>query len=386
MICLSLFDGMSCGRIAFDRAGIPIKKYYASEIDKYAQIVSAANYPDIIRLGDIEKWREWNIENPDIIIGGSPCQGFSFVGKQLNFEDERSKLFFVFVEILKHYKPKYFLLENVVMKKEYNDVISSMLGEIYPECITQKELFRHGRLEPIQINSALVSAQNRERLYWTNIPNATHPKDKGIFLKDIIETGEVEKGISEKSLKYIINKKGSPDKNLERKSKCFTAGAHSCGTHSDMDLIPVCLSGVEKDNLILIGHAKNIKGHDYNKRVYSAEGKSPSLCGATGGNLEPKIAMKQLQHEYNRGSEKICGKAPPITSSAYEQNNFIGDMVTWRKLTPMECERLQTVPDNFTNHVSNSQRYKMLGNGWTVDVIAHIFSFISAPDKLHPCQ
>ena len=132
MRVLSCFDGMSCGQIALNRAGIPIEKYYASEIDKYAITVTQANYPDTIQLGSITEWRTWNIEKPDIIIGGSPCQGFSFAGKQLNFEDERSKLFFTFVDILKHYKPEYFLLENVIMKKEYNDVISGILGELYP--------------------------------------------------------------------------------------------------------------------------------------------------------------------------------------------------------------------------------------------------------------
>ena len=196
MRVLSCFDGMSCGQIALNRAGIPIEKYYASEIDKYAITVTQANYPDTIQLGSITEWRTWNIEKPDIIIGGSPCQGFSFAGKQLNFEDERSKLFFTFVDILKHYKPEYFLLENVIMKKEYNDVISGILGELYPECVVQGELFRTGRLEPVQINSALVSAQNRNRLYWTNIQGIEQPEDKGILLKDIIENGEVDRNKS----------------------------------------------------------------------------------------------------------------------------------------------------------------------------------------------
>jgi site-specific DNA-cytosine methylase len=328
MIALSCFDGMSCGRIAFERAEINIKKYYASEIDKYAQIVSEKNYPDIIRLGDITKWREWNIENPDIIIGGSPCQGFSFAGKQLNFNDERSKLFFTFVDILKHYKPKYFLLENVVMKKEYNDVISSILGDIYPECITQGELFRIGRLEPIQINSALVSAQNRNRLYWTNIPGVTQPKDKGILLKDIIEnggniTGGAFRGINPEN--PSDRKTGSP---TEQRLEINETGKSNA------------LKSVSKDSLCVeIGKA-DINGNDSIKRVYSVDAKCPTLTAICGGNQEPKIS----------------------------ENN-----ITWRKLTPIECERLQTVPDNYTNHVSNSQRYKMLGNGWTIDVISHIF-------------
>jgi len=372
IVVLSLFDGMSCGRIALDRAGIKVKKYYASEIDKYAQIVSAANYPNIIRLGDITKWREWKIEKPDLIIGGSPCQGFSFAGKGLNFDDPRSKLFFTFVDILKRYKPKYFLLENVKMKKEYQKVISDCLG-----------------VEPIEINSALVSAQNRKRLYWTNIPGVTQPKDKGILLKDIID-GQA-----------FLNDNGKVKKQSE-KSNCIDANYHK-----------------RKDNhaqrtLILAGHAEEIKGHDYNKRVYSPEGKAPTLAAA--GNLGPKITVetpgrsahsrarinkniKSLHEKGNcigthagnptqRGTTCILikeefykkrnvpriydKKAPTLRKDRYGLEKTT-DGLTWRKLTPLECERLQTVPDNFTAHVSNTQRYKMLGNGWTVDVIAHIF-------------
>jgi len=296
IVVLSLFDGMSCGMIALERAGIIVKKYYASEIDKYAQIVSEKNYPDIIRLGDITKWREWKIEKPDIIIGGSPCQGFSFAGKQLNFEDERSKLFFVFVDILKHYKPKYFLLENVRMKKEYQKVISDCLG-----------------VEPIEINSALVSAQNRRRLYWTNIKNVTQPDDKGILLKDVV--GE----------RAFLNDRG---------------------------------------------------------KVKKQEGKSPSLAAASGGNLEPKVACAVIgttgrgKYESKNRVYSTAAKSPTVLAhktGGWDDVKISENNLTWRKLTPVECERLQTVPDNYTSHVSNTQRYKMLGNGWTVDVIAHIF-------------
>ena len=364
MNVLSLFDGMSCGRIAIDRSGIKINKYYASEIDKYAQIVSDANYPDIIRLGDITKWREWDIEQPDIVMGGSPCQGFSFAGKQLNFEDERSKLFFTFVDILKHYKPKYFLLENVIMSKESSDIISRILGELYPECVNQTELFSTGRLEPIEINSALLSAQNRRRLYWTNIKGIEQPKDKGILLKDILENAETEKDKS-----YCIDanyfKGGSLenyiDKSRRQMVKCGAfRGRNPENPKSRESGLPTeqmlelredektnCLTSVQKDNVIVttckqIGTA-DIKGDDQIKRVYSPDGRSPCLSTCQGGNREPKISDNEI---------------------------------TWRKLTPIECERLQTIPDNFSNHVSNSQRYKMLGNGWTVDVIAHILSYI----------
>ena len=398
MICLSCFDGMSCGQIAFERAGISIEKYYASEIDKYAIQVTMANYPDTIQLGSITEWQSWNIETPDIIIGGSPCQGFSFAGKQLNFEDERSKLFFTFVDILKHYKPKYFLLENVIMKAEYNDVISGILGEIYPECVHQTELFRTGRLEPIEINSALVSAQNRRRLYWTNIPGITQPKDKGILLKDIIENDSVDR---EKSFPITATYSfAGNEKDYTEKSKrqlVITGGAfrgRNPGNTSDITPgIPAeqrleinqtgksnALTSVSKDSLCIeIGKA-DLKGTDSIKRVYSVEGKSPCLNTCQGGHYEPKIAIKDSI--YNNRAERIYNEKSPTLRSERFGLDATTDNITWRKLTPLECCRLQTVPDNYfkdengNNIISNSQQYKCLGNGWTVDVIAHIFSFI----------
>jgi DNA (cytosine-5)-methyltransferase 3A len=169
MNVLSLFDGMSCGQIALNRSGIKYNNYFASEVDKHAIKVTQANYPDTIQLGCVKNVNPENLPKIDLLIGGSPCQGFSFAGKQLNFEDERSKLFFEYVRLLKEIKPNYFLLENVKMKKEYQDVISSYLG-----------------VEPIFIDSSLVSAQSRKRLYWTNIPNVVQPDDKGICLSDIL--------------------------------------------------------------------------------------------------------------------------------------------------------------------------------------------------------
>jgi len=414
---------MSCGQIAFERAGVKVKKYYASEIDKYAIQVTMKNYPDTVQLGSITEWKNWNIEKPDIIIGGSPCQGFSFAGKQLNFNDERSKLFFTFVDIVKYYNPKYFLLENVKMKKEYQKVISDCMG-----------------VEPIEINSALVSAQNRKRLYWTNIPNVTQPKDKGILLKDIIETGKADlskancllstyykassndNGIkrykenhmhdmiieskngkpiiipentetpfmltetrSEKgkeSRRKIRQETGKDSTKRDKDSKIYKpndSGKANCILTSNADELSTVFIG--KDSLcVQIGKA-NVKGHDYNKRVYSQEGKSPSLAAASGGNLEPKIAIRQSEKCENRriaNRKELNEKGNCLQASVYkgEAANgcaIINDAITWRKLTPLECEKLQTVPDNYTEGVSNSQRYKMLGNGWTVDVIAHIF-------------
>ena len=180
---LSLFDGMSCTQIALKNLDIKVDKYYSSEIDKYAMIVTQKNFPDTVQLGDIKDIKGSDFPDIDLIVGGSPCQGFSFAGKQLAFDDPRSALFFEFLRVLKEVKPKYFLLENVRMKQEFQDVISDQLSSVYPEC-SNGCLFG---IEPILINSALVSAQNRNRLYWTNIPNVKLPDDKGIVLEDIID-------------------------------------------------------------------------------------------------------------------------------------------------------------------------------------------------------
>lgn len=304
MNVLSLFDGISCARVALERAGFQVDNYFASEIDKYAIKVSQANYPDNCHVGDVRDLKGKQFPKIDLLIGGSPCQGFSFAGKGLNFEDPRSKLFFEFVRLLNEVKPEYFLLENVKMKKEYQDVISDYLG-----------------VQPFFINSALVSAQNRQRLYWTNIPNLTLPEDKGILLKDIIIDGEVDRDKS-----YAIDAnyyKGGSLKNYREKKRRQLVMHQS-----------------EKRLLVRVGTIPYIGGHEYNRRVYSIEGKSPTLAGNGGGHQEPKIAMN-------------------------DEN--------WRKLTPLECELLQTLPPGFTDKgISNTQRYKMLGNAFTVDVIAHI--------------
>lgn len=224
---LSLFDGISCGQVALERAGIQVDKYYASEIDKYAIQVTQKNYHNTIQLGNINDWEKWNIDwsSIDLVMGGSPCQGFSNAGKGLNFDDPRSKLFFVFVDILNHIKklnPNVkFLLENVKMKKEWQNLISEFMG-----------------VEPITISSALVSAQNRERLYWTNIPNVEQPHDKNIKLDDVIMSKHqviklvpfVEKKISLIKDKYgYIPKRFNPYNlsEITDKSPCLTAQGNS---------------------------------------------------------------------------------------------------------------------------------------------------------------
>jgi predicted phage terminase large subunit-like protein len=258
MNVLSLFDGMSCGQIALKKAGITVDNYYASEIDKYAIQIAKKNFPDMIHIGDVTKVIGSELPKIDLLIGGSPCQGFSFAGKQLNFDDPRSALFFEFVRLLKECKPKYFLLENVRMKQEFQDVISEHLG-----------------VQPIKINSSLVSAQNRVRLYWTNIPNVVQPDDKEIVLKDILETGIVDRD----------------------KSFCIDANYFKGGnlkSYFEKHRRQLVFS---KDGLCHVGDA-DLKGNDSIKRVYHPDGKSPTLTTMGGGHREPKILCGAWRGRY----------------------------------------------------------------------------------------
>jgi len=430
MNVLSLFDGMSCGRIALDRLNIKVDNYYSSEIDKYAMKVSEANYPDIIQVGDITALDLSTLPKIDLIMGGSPCQGFSFAGKQLAFDDPRSALFFEFVRCVKELNPKYFLLENVRMKKEYLDVISEQMG-----------------VEPICINSALVSAQNRVRYYWTNIPGIEQPEQRGIVLRDILETNEsdVLDNIQEKShvikAQYYKNSKanfkanngfratGIPQKPIQSengKSPTLTAGNKEqyIETHDTPKKIHDIPRDILKDNerqrrvyaedgkspsLLArsdspkimketydtpkqVGVAVDIKGHDQIKRVYSEDGKSSTLTTCGGGHREPKVITggalraRSVNAEGKNVAWKETKPKQMLELRKDDKSNAISSVtkdivvveqeVYWRKLTPVECERLQTAPDNYTNHVSNTQRYKMLGNGWTIEVIAHILKKI----------
>jgi len=331
MKVLSLFDGISCGQVSFERAGIHIDSYYASEINKYAISITQKNYPKTIQIGDVTTVN--GLKDIDILIGGSPCQGFSFAGKQLNFIDPRSRLFFDYVRVLEEVKPKYFLFENVKMKKEYKDIITKHLG-----------------VEPIEINSALVSAQNRKRLYWSNIQGITQPKDKGILLQDIIHENTDYADWRELS-RYIV----PFDKTLQILDKEVQRGK--------------------------IGYfGKDSRAN----RVYYIHGKAVTLCGEAGGEagggaakmgqylfgcITPDRANKrQNGQRFNEGKKFYA-------LTAQDQHGVLIEGYI-RKLTPIECERLQTLPDNYTEGVSTTQRYKMLGNGWTVDVIAHILKML----------
>ena len=279
---MSLFDGISCGKVALDRAGIKVKNYYASEIDEYAMQVSKNNHPDIIQLGDVNAWRNWNIDwsQIDLLIGGSPCQGFSFAGKLLNFNDERSKLFFVYVDILNHIKsvnPNVkFLLENVKMKADYQNVISGYLG-----------------VEPMRINSALVSAARRDRLYWVNF-DVDMPEDRGITFDDI-----------------------------------------------------------------------NGNTTDWLSNIYI-----------------DKVSKWKAQQDPLKNVTYIGTKAklPCLTARGYNQSHsgmiLISDGTRYRYLTNNEAELAMTLPIDYTKGISDRERARCLGNGWTAEVIVHILKHL----------
>ena len=319
---LSLFDGMSCGQIALNQLGFKVDNYFASEIDKDAMKIAKKNFPNTHHIGDVTKVYGSDLPKIDLLIGGSPCQGFSFAGKQLNFNDPRSALFFEFVRLLKETNPKYFLLENVRMKKESEDVISEYLA-----------------VKPITINSSLVSAQNRVRLYWTNIPNVVLPEDKGILLKDIFETNTSEKiytepyyKINDKQLSYLGYVGNAPKQatkvfSVEGKSVCLTALGGGQGGKTGLYEIP--------------------KGGAIRGR-YSND-----------GSIQQQLEIRK--------DDKTN------TLTTVPKDNVIVSGNSCRKLTVTECEKLQTVPVGYTEGVSNTSRYKMLGNGWTVEVIKHIF-------------
>lgn len=304
---LSLFDGISCGRLALERAGIPVKRYVAYEIDKYALQVSNHNWKDIEQRGSVVDADFTEFEGFDLVIGGSPCQGFSFAGKQLNFEDERSKLFFEFVRAIKEVKPKYFLLENTPMKKEYENIITEYMG-----------------VKPILINSELLSAQSRKRLYWTNILNIQQPEDKNILLEDIVEEDALV----------------------------------------DRDKAHAIIASIGRTT-----HREYFKKHQ-GQIVYSAI----MLSNIYGGFKEKKPRV-HLQKSVTIRAGQGGGHIPSLVIEGKAKDFLLDDFKKCiRKVTPLECERLQTLPDGYTDvGISNTQRYKCIGNGWTVDVIAHIF-------------
>ena len=475
-VAVSLFDGMSCLQLALNKIGKIPTKYFASEVDKYAMQVTMANFPNTMQIGDVRNVKGSDIGFVHLLAGGSPCQSFSFAGKRKgmstkdnieiltldhylelksqNFEFEgQSYLFWEYMRILEELRvinPNIkFLLENVVMGEKWQKILTRAIG-----------------INPIQINSALVCAQNRNRLYWTNIASVPvgffgdlvcsipQPKDKGILLKDILETNVADKYFISSAMINRISRSNNGEKCFanNEKSMCLAAGYYKqgrdnqlitvhntmprssktgkCGTgplsrndgktycldtgntnaieiqcvamrgrnpdnpKSRVSGLPTeqqleprfdgktnCLTSVQKDNLVMqINPSKESGGKQpyQQNRVYDVDGISPALCAHKSDLI---ISGTLRTHNDGKGfREVVSGKGATIPARAREDGsgqNIVSVAGNIRRLTPTECERLQTVPDNYTNHVSDTQRYKMLGNGWTIDVIAHILSYLT---------
>ena len=367
---LNLCSGGETGRQAVRELGLEVTNWFTSEVDKFAIKVANDNHDDLIHLGDIRDVIEKTKNLPiDVLLCGSPCQGFSVAGKGLNFEHPQSKLFFEFVKIYKYHYERFprmkLLFENVKMKKEWQDIIVNTLQEINPN------------LKLHIINSSIVSAQNRVRMYITDF-DFEIPKDKGIKLKDIIECGCVDR---EKSYCLDANYwKGGNLKTYFKKSRRQLVFGDGCKQVGVADL----------------------KGYDIIKRVYSVEGKSPALTTMQGGHREPKILCRPASITGRRldsnGVRKDYDLSIPMTQTLEVSdkdksrclstltkdtvvsplpvgrypNAYEDKTLQWRKLTVKECCRLQTLPDDYCKSVSNSQGYKILGNGWTNEVIKFI--------------
>ena len=314
MNVLSLFDGISCAMVALERAGIPVDKYYACEIEKNAMKVSKKNYPDIISLGSVIDFKKDMIKEPiELLVAGSPCQDLSIAKKERKgLEGDRSSLFFEFVRIKNEIKPKYFILENVAsMKKEDKDIISGIMG-----------------CEPVMFNASLVSAQTRKRYFWTNI-KFDLPEDRGIVLKDILQAdADVdERMINKEGKSYVLTSSYSKVSNSEAQVK-------NSVEKKQRTMVKVGHIGTTKDRKS-VNNPNNSQGGQAH-RVYSSEGKTPTL-----NSTSPLVKIGHI-----------------------------------RKLTPIECERLQSLPDNYTEGIAMTNRYKCLGNAFNVEVVAHILKHI----------
>ena len=374
MNVLSLFDGMSCGQLALQRADIDVENYFACEIDKYAMQITQKNFPNTFQWGDVTKIKMPTEGSIDLLMGGSPCQGFSFAGHQLNFDDPRSKLFFDFIRVLDAVKPKYVLLENVRMSQKSQDIISEAIG-----------------FEPQALDSKWVSGQKRFRLYWWGKLVGDYYKqipippleDKGIVLADILEDLPFDEAPNYLKGTWCGRVRGDLVKSVDDdKAHCLTASMYK-------GQIPTF---VKSKKPIQVGVANDIKGFDIIKRVYSPQGKSPTLTTMQGGHRQPKVAIgrivnrrldehgtrkdNQLELPFTTQLEVSDGAKSNCLTTVQKDNVVVSEDFLYRKLTPLECERLQTVPDGYTEGASKTQRYRMLGNGWTIDVIAHIFSYM----------
>jgi len=391
MNILSLFDGMSCGQQALERAGLKVDNYFASEIDKYAIQVTMANYPNTIQLGSVVDVDGYSLPKIDILIGGSPCQSFSFAGKRkgMSTKDEQeiltlehylqlksegyefegqSYLFWEFMRLLNECKPKYFLLENVMMGEKWEKVLSKAIG-----------------VNGIHINSKLVSAQNRQRIYWTNIGMKPmglfgdmqsiieQPKDKHILLRDILEENVPDKYfLSDKMISWLERhslKRGNEFKKTEGDRTA------SCLTVSELTAVNLSADFIVHNTI----SQPSTTCEDGTGQLSRNDGKP--YCLDTGNtNAIEIVGGTYRTHKEDYGFRKINnGKAGTIPARAREDGsgqNVVSINSRIRRLTPKECMRLQTVDDNYLMPVSDSQKYKLLGNGWTISVISHIFSYI----------
>jgi len=409
IVVVSLFDGLSGGRIALDRTPhLNVLRYYSSEVDKYAIQVADKNYPQDTpyRLGSVvcvdgnELLRDIRKEFGDVkilLIGGSPCQGFSMAGKlkgsstkcgqdvvtleqyldlkEKDFEfDGQSYLFWEYIRIKQELSPDYFMLENVRVTKKWLPMFNEAMG-----------------VEPIRINSSLVSAQNRDRYYWHNFGEIPQPEDKGLLLRDILDYSVEDTHIKPSVNKNIIEQESEikAGKNGFHQLRCDSgfqdnkvgvdkSPALRAGNHCTYAQVRHCeLKDFNKNSTCHhIADATDIKGNESIKRVYAESGKSPAMTTCQGGHREPKVLVDRdksycIDANYAKG-----GNPKQYFEKSRRQLVFPDNGARYRKLTPLECERLQTLPDGYTEGVSNSQRYKMIGNGWTIDVVAHIFKGI----------
>ena len=426
---LSLFDGISGGQVALDRLGIQYENYYASEIDKYAIQITQKNYPKTIQIGDVTKVKASDLPKINLLMGGSPCQGFSIANqnrKNLLFNeygvcsDERSQLFFEFVRLLKETKPDWWFLENVRMKKEHMEIVNKVLSDAVGY-----------EVKPYLVNSSVRSGQNRLRYYWTNIPFDNNLEDWGIKLKDILEPIPFSKNYPNYLRLPIVRKKTGVSKKTrgemvrsidDEKSLTVNATMWKKQTSSYVKaqeinpFRPCEPREVKKDSLCHhVADATDIKGNQAIKRVYGGDGKSPTLTTMGGGHREPKVLgpPKEVQECIEQGMKNVAftearteqakqlrkehmakykkdfsprrakvlqprtdGKMNCITASMTKEHTVIDNNWYYRKLTPTECSRLQTFPDGYCDGVSNTQQYKALGNSWTVDVICEFFKNI----------
>ena len=371
MNVLSLFDGISGARVALERAGFHIDNYFSSEIDKYAIAITDKNYPDTKQLGDITKVKGDDLPEIDLIVGGSPCQGFSMMGGRLQFDDFRSKLFFEYVRLLDECNPRYFLLENVPMEKFSEQVISKSVKAM-----------------PMMICSSLLSAQRRRRLYWTNIPNVGQPQDEGIPLKSVLEIDVREPMYS--------NLHGGFGENKPRVhyGKSVTLQTSS----------PPYMTKVKDDYYLTEKEKGHVTAPMRLRKQYTAingENSLPLLTGNSSGThidekyyLSEKMVKNIMADKFNNKPELNPEVAKPLLATMHKMHragvdNYIkGDFApegktSIRRLLPVEAERLQTYPDDYTKQgimdgkvvtISDTQRYKALGNSYTCSVIAHILS------------